>query len=214
MLYVGADDLSDPTPIAVLLKDKDKKCHREGHLSCGHLSKKLKDSVIFKAFVVASVGQDGPSSMARDVSSAGGSVDSLKTGLHRCKAYAEKVAIDFGKLLSLGEVADAAEVTKLREEIQSLRAENLDLEKKSDALTKDNNASADRVYSLLTEKFELKVNVRAADKSKLIIKLDGMAAQLARCKTEALGSFEEGYGECVKRLAEAGLEVSGHNFQC
>ncbi|KAL8103753.1 hypothetical protein AgCh_028091 [Apium graveolens] len=86
-----ADDLSDLTPIAVLLKDKDKKRHHEGHSSRGHHSNKLKDSVICKASVVASVGQDGPSSMARDVSSAGGSVDSLKTGLHRCKAHAEKV---------------------------------------------------------------------------------------------------------------------------
>ncbi|XP_074368088.1 uncharacterized protein LOC141708380 isoform X1 [Apium graveolens] len=72
----------------------------------------------------------------------------------------------------------------VREEIRFLRYENLDLEKKSDALTKDNNASADRVFSLLTEKSELitecgSLSVKVAD---LENEVRGLEAALSASK--------------------------------
>ncbi|KAL8125920.1 hypothetical protein AgCh_013286 [Apium graveolens] len=50
------------------------------------------------------------------------------------------------------------------------------------------------------------------DKAELITKLDGMGVSLSCCQTEALKSFEEGYGEFLNRLAGSGVDVKDHGF--
>lgn len=57
--------------------------------------------------------------------------------------------------MSSGEVFDVGEVSRLRSEVGVLRATKLDLERASESLTKENNASADRIFSLFSEKSEL-----------------------------------------------------------
>lgn len=63
--------------------------------------------------------------------------------------------MELEKFLAFGEVVDVGEVSRLRSEVGVLRASKLELEKTFENLIKENNASADRIFSLLTEKSDL-----------------------------------------------------------
>ncbi|XP_074343965.1 uncharacterized protein LOC141683176 [Apium graveolens] len=150
------------------MKSMDKKRHRDGPSSRGHDSNKLKNSAACLSSGVMPTSQGGSSSAARGAMNAGGSGDFLKNGLLRCKTYAEKVAGELSKMLVLDEAIDVGKVSKLRKEAHVLKDEKLNLEKKLEDLTKNNNASTDRIYSLLTEKSDVlnecgSLNVKVAN---------------------------------------------------
>lgn len=85
----------------------------------------------------------------------------------------------------VGEVVDAGEVAKLRDKVVFFRSSKLEHEKTSEDLTKENNASADRIFSLLTEK------------SKLISECDSLGTSVKELKIEkrrlyaALNAYKE-----------------------
>lgn len=51
------------------------------------------------------------------------------------------------KLLTLREVIDVGEVSRLRTDVYATNTVKLDLEKALESLTKENNASADKIFS-------------------------------------------------------------------
>lgn len=78
----------------------------------------------------------------------------------------------------LGEVVDAEEVKKLREENAVLKSSKLELEKASHSLTKKNNASADRIFALLTEKSELFTEYDSLGASVMELKIENFGLEL------------------------------------
>lgn len=75
-------------------------------------------------------------------------------------------------------------MARLRDEVDVLKSTKLELEKTSHSLTKENNASGDRNFALLTEKYELitKYDLLGASVKDLKIKNCGLKAALSASK--------------------------------
>lgn len=75
-------------------------------------------------------------------------------------------------------------MARLRDEVDVLKSTKLELEKTSHSLTKENNASGDRIFALLTEKYELitKYDLLGASVKDLKIKNYGLKAALKASK--------------------------------
>lgn len=218
-----------------VVKDKERKRHREGHFSKGHHSKKLKD-------VVELPSSDG--NVGALVSPKGGT--NVVRGLRGCKDLVDQLSTEMEKLLKLDDLVDVLEVKRLRGEVSELKVANKGLEETSQNLVKENTIAADKLFASLTEKSHLitecdalsdqvknlqldnqtlkdavktseeclakKMDVWMEEKAALMTKMEGLSVQLAKCQAESLSSFEEGYNESVGRLAKAGVDVVDHSF--
>ncbi|XP_074332437.1 uncharacterized protein LOC141670470 [Apium graveolens] len=122
------------------------------------------------------------------------------------------------KFLVVDEVDDASEVLRLREEAWLLRAEKLKLEKKYQKLTKDNNASADIIFSLLTEKSELmnecgSLNIKIGD---LENEIRGLQAALSASKDEIVekeGCWVADKAEPITKLDGMADQLAHHEAE-
>lgn len=123
------------------------------------------------------------------------------------------MSAELGKILSLKEVVDVGEVSKLRDEVFVLKSSKLELEKAADKLTEDNNASADRIFSLLTEKSELISECDALGVSVKDLKTEngGLEAALGALKDE-LAAKEESWiaekADLVAKLDSFGAQLA------
>lgn len=154
-----------------LVKEREKKRHRDGHSSKGHVSKKLKEPLSCPSSFKVDLPFEGIGELSpRDHSRAGASDVNAGGGLHVCKSLVDKLSLELERLMKLDDVVDPSEVKILRDEVKHLKEKNKKLERSSDDLAKDNKVSADKLFAALTEK------------SELITECDGLSEQVKYLK--------------------------------
>lgn len=123
------------------------------------------------------------------------------------------MSAELGKLLVVGELPDVEEVRRLRDEVVVLKSTNSQLEKASEKLTKDNNASADRIFALLTEKSELITECDSLSAGMKELKLEncGLEAALGALK-DAVAVKEEAWiaekADLIAKLDDFGVQMA------
>lgn len=88
----GVAQVADPDMNVVLVKDKEKKRHRDGTTSRSHHHKKLKEPLVCPSSDgVSLASKSGVESRSRVITEVDTIVDSVGGGLRLCKGYADKV---------------------------------------------------------------------------------------------------------------------------
>lgn len=122
------------------------------------------------------------------------------------------------KLLTLNEVVDVGEVSRLHDEVSVLKSSKLELEKVADNLTKENNTSADRIFSFLTEKSELisECDALGVIVKDLMVENCGLKAALGASKDELTKKDESlvaEKAELVAKLDDLGVELARYQAE-